>query len=61
MKTAGGKYETGLLRQTVDVGGEGDGAEVVGVRSGGNEGVKEEEEVITTVARDCHVMEKETV
>lgn len=50
MKTAGEKYETGLLRQTVDVGGEGDGAEIVGVRSGGNEGVMEEVEVITAVA-----------
>lgn len=61
MKTAGEKYETRLLRQTVDVGGEGDGAEIVGVRSGGNEGVMEEVEVITAVARDCHVVEKETV
>lgn len=50
MKTAGEKYETRLLRQTVDVGGEGDGAEIVGVRSGGNEGVMEEVEVITAVA-----------
>lgn len=61
MKTAGRKYETRLLRQTIDVGEEGNGAEIVGVRSGGNEGVMEEVEVIAAVARDCHVVEEKTV